>query len=168
MARVQADPDIKKALSGVMLQIYTIGAHNGLRISDVLRLQVKHIRAYRPTIKEIKTGKAKRLYIPAKLRQELIEATKTKPDTAWLFPSPTNPSKPISRQAVFKAFKRAAHKRGDKANVGTHTMRKNYAQKLLRKGLPLKRIQTKLNHRYLADTLRYVTDKTLDELIKEG
>lgn len=168
MSRVQADPEIKKALSGTMLHIYTIGAHNGLRISDVLRLRVQHVRTYRPTIREQKTGKAKRLYIPTKLRQELIAATRDKPDTAWLFPSPSNPDKPISRQAVYKAFKAAERKRGGKAHVGTHTMRKNYARKLLRKGASLKRIQTKLNHRYLSDTLRYVTDKSLEELIKEG
>lgn len=168
MSRVQADPELKKALKGIMLQIYTIGAHNGLRVSDVLRLQVQHVRIYRPTIREQKTGKAKRLYIPSKLRQQLIAATKDKPDTAWLFPSPNDPGKPISRQAVYKAFKAAERKRGGKAHVGTHTMRKNYAQKLLRKGTPLKRIQLKLNHRYLADTLRYVTDKTLDELIQGG
>ena len=168
MARVQADPEIEKALSGTMLNIYTIGAHNGLRISDVLRLRVQHIRAYRPTIREQKTGKTKRLYIPSKLRQQLIAATQNKPDTAWLFPSPNDPSKPISRQAVYKAFKKAERKRGGTKHIGTHTMRKNYAQKLLRKGASLKRIQAKLNHRYLTDTLRYVTDTSLEDLIRGG
>lgn len=168
MARVQADTELEKALKGIMLHIYIIGAHNGLRISDVLRLRVQHIRTYRPTIREQKTGKAKRLYIPTQLRQQLIAATKDKSPSDWLFPSPTDPTKPISRQAVYKAFKAAERKRGGKRHIGTHTMRKNYAQKLLRKGASLKRIQTKLNHRYLSDTLRYVTDKSLDELVREG
>lgn len=168
MARVQADPGLEKALKGIMLQIYTIGAHNGLRISDVLRLQVQHVRAYRPTIREQKTGKAKRLYIPSKLRQQLIATTEDKQPSDWLFPSPNDPTKPISRQAVYKAFRRAERKRGGTKHIGTHTMRKNYAQKLLRKGASLKRIQAKLNHRYLSDTLRYVTDKSLEELIEGG
>lgn len=168
MARVQSAPEIERELKGAMYQIYIIGAHNGLRVSDVLKLKVHHVRQYRPTIREQKTGKPKRLYIPSRLRQELIEQTAEQPGSAWLFPSPTDPTRHITRQAVYKAFRKAEKRAGGSRHVGTHSMRKNYARKLLRKGQPLKAIQVKLNHRYLTDTLRYVTDKTLDELIKEG
>lgn len=144
-----------------MKRIYIIGAHNGLRVSDVIGLKVKHLRVQKPTIREKKTGKSKRIYIPKRTREELIDRSERRSDSDndYIFQSKKNRKQHISRQAVWKAFRTAeniAAKNGKQINVGTHSMRKAYAQKLLRKGKSYDDIRKKLNHAQYGDTLRYL------------
>ena len=122
-----------------MKYIYIIGAHNGLRVSDVITLKVKHLKIQKPTIREKKTGKSKRIYIPEKTRKILVDRSEKRKDSDndYIFQSPRDKKRHISRQAVWKAFEKAESivaRNGEKINVGTHSMRKAYAQKLLRKG----------------------------------
>lgn len=160
---VYADNRIKKYLRGDMLHIYSIGVANGLRVSDILNLRVRALYIKQPTITEIKTRKKKRIYIPADTRKDLIDSCKNRSATEndYIFISSAT-GRPYSRQAVWKAFKTAEEKvckeYGDKVNVGTHSMRKSYAQKLLRKGKSYKEIQARLNHSQLGDSLRYLID----------
>lgn len=153
---VQADETFHRYLKGDIKHIYSIGANNGLRVSDVISLKVKHLYIHQPTIREQKTGKSKRIYIPKQTRLELQLKTKHRHPEEWLFQSPTDHRKHITRQAVFKAFKKAQELSKTTNNVGTHSMRKNYAHKLLRKGKSYEQIKGKLNHRSLGDTLRYL------------
>lgn len=142
-----------------MKDIYLIGESTGLRVSDILTLKVKHLKIKSPTIKEKKTGKSKRIYIPAATRRKLLARAEARGDSDndFIFQSPKNPQRPISRQAVWKAFERAEKKiSGKKINVGSHSMRKAYANKLLRKGKSYKEIQKKMNHSDLGETLRYL------------
>lgn len=158
---VYADNRIKNYLNGDMRHIYSIGYANGLRISDILNLKVKALYIKQPTITEIKTKKRKRIYIPADTRKELLTACEKRSatETDYIFISNAT-GKPYSRQAVWKAFKKAETKvqesTGKAINVGTHSMRKAYAQKLLRKGKNYKEIQAKMNHNQIGDTLRYL------------
>lgn len=158
---VYADNRIKNYLDGDMRHIYSIGYANGLRISDILNLRVKALYIKQPTITEIKTKKRKRIYIPAETRKELLTACEKRSatETDYIFISNAT-GRPYSRQAVWKAFKKAEERAqaetGKAINVGTHSMRKAYAQKLLRKGKNYKEIQAKMNHNQLGDTLRYL------------
>lgn len=151
---VYSNEDIIKYLHGKHKLIYIIGMHNGLRISDVLNLRVKHGLQPRSWITEIKTGKHKRIYIPTRIRQDLEKLCAGRPADDYIFTS--DGGKHITRQAVWRAFKRAAAQTGQNINVGTHSMRKSYANKLLRTGKSYKEIQAKLNHEQLGDTLRYL------------
>jgi integrase len=153
---VYSDMSLDKYLSGVMLQIYLIGCATGLRVIDIINLKVRHLRPAQPTVKEIKTGKSKRIRIPAKVRRALMRQYRDAPPDAWLFPSPHDRTNHISRQAVYKALRVAERESGNNIPVGTHTMRKNYATKLYNKGASIKEIQAKLNHKSYADTLRYL------------
>lgn len=135
--------------------IYDIGCATGLRVSDIIRLKKDILSIKEPTIIEQKTGKSKRIYIPKKLREELEEYSKH--NKQFIFESRSKNGH-ISRQAVFKHFKRIAKIIEAKENIGTHTMRKNYACKLLKKGKEYKYIKNKLNHERLSDTLLYLID----------
>ena len=54
----------------------------GLRISDVLSLHTETIRkTQRPYVKDSKTGKTHRIYLPAELRQRLLQQA----GTIWVF-----------------------------------------------------------------------------------
>lgn len=146
MGTVYADERLSKHLKGDMKYIYLIGAATGLRVSDILSLKVKQLHIGKPTIREQKTGKSKRIYIPAEVKRALIERADKRgdKDTDYVFKSPTDSKKPLSRQAVWKAFKVAENKiEGTKKDVGTHSMRKAYAKKLLRKGKNTKKYKRK-------------------------
>lgn len=146
----------RKRLSYQYRLIYDIGCCTGLRVTDIITLEKDILKIKEPTIKEHKTGKSKRIYIPKKLKTELIEFSKD--NKKYIFQSKSKTGH-ITRQAVFKHFKRIAKIVKSNKNIGTHTMRKNYACKLLKKGKNYKYIKSKLNHEKLSDTLLYLIDE---------
>ena len=95
----------------------------GLRIGDALQIRTDRLRQ-RMTIREQKTGKSRRIYIPA----GLLEKLQRQAGTVWVFPGARDPvGKHRTRQAVWKDVKRAAKAARLPANAGTHSARKVYA-----------------------------------------
>lgn len=135
--------------------IYEIGTSNGLRVSDIISLKKDCLKVEKPTIREQKTGKSKRLYFPKKTKKKLIEYAGVSTND-FIFFSPTSKSGHISRQAVFKAFKKAAKEANVDVNIATHTMRKNYAYKYFGKCKNLPKLQKKLNHSNPSETALYL------------
>lgn len=138
--------------------ICRFGLATGLRISDIIQLTIDKVKIEKPTIKEKKTGKSKRIYIPKELREELINYHKRYSNNEYIFYSESSASGHISRQAVWKAFKQTAKKLNIKSNIAPHSTRKSYACKLLRKGKNYTYIKNKLNHKSISDTILYLSD----------
>lgn len=68
--------------------LFVMGINVGLRISDLLPLQVKHVKnKTHLVIRERKTGKKKRFPINAELRSLINDYIKVKVDDEFLFPS---------------------------------------------------------------------------------
>lgn len=127
-------PDNRRVLQ-VMLR-------TGLRVGDVLNLKREQLgRQF--TVIEQKTGKRKRVGLPDWLADEIRRAAG---DSAWAFPSPQDPEKHRTRQAVWKDLKRASQLLRVPVNVGTHSMRKSYAVDLMAKYGDLEKVQRDLNH----------------------
>ena len=123
----------------------------GLRISDTLGLRTAQIRGGgRVTVKEQKTGKSRRVTIPAPLAREL----RANAGRVWVFEGARDPEKHRTRQAVWKDVKRAAKAARIPANAGTHSARKVYAVELYRKR-GLGAAQAALNHDDPAVTMIY-------------
>ena len=151
---------IERQLHGQPRLIWLIGCSTGLRVSDILRLQVYQLKKQRLSIKEQKTGKRRRLYIRRKIIEEVLQYQNENnlSDVDLLFN--------ITRQGVWKAFKKAASLAGVQRNIGSHSMRKNYALAHIRKGFDLYDLKERLNHSHLSDTIGYITsniDLGLDE-----
>lgn len=136
--------------------IYKLGTVTGLRISDIIAMKKTVLEIKEPTIKEQKTGKSRRIYIPKKLRAELKQYANN--NTSEFIFEGYGKSGHITRQSVHKAFKHAAERSNINLNIATHAMRKKYARTLYEKGKNLKYIQNKLNHKSISDTLLYLTD----------
>ena len=134
--------------------IYQVGCATGLRVTDILKLEKAILEKKEPTIREQKTGKSKRIYIPKKLRNELIEFSKN--NERYIFESKASKTGHITRQAVWKHYKKVAEDMNIKINIGTHTMRKNKVYQLMEKGKNMKYIKNELNHSNLSDTLLYM------------
>ena len=66
----------------------------------------------------------------------------------------------VSRQSVWKAFKKAANRAEINTNIGTHTMRKTYSKKYIEKGHNLLELQQRLNHSKIIDTIGYITSNS--------
>ena len=118
----------------------------------------------RVTVKERKTGKGKRITIPA----QLLRAIKAQAGEVWAFPG-RDPEKPKTRQAVWKDVKRAAAAMRLPVNVGPHTMRKVYAvRKLAASGGDLAAVSRALNHSDMAVTLIYAMADHLTKQARQG
>ena len=137
--------------------------HTGLRIGDVLSLPAV---ALGPSFRvwEHKTGKWRRVRLPAWLLAELKEHSGRSP---WVFPSPRDPQKHRTRQAVWKDLKRAERAFRLKVNAGTHSMRKVYAVELLRKYGDLERVRRDLGHEYVSTTILYALADQLTETARQ-
>lgn len=136
--------------------IFRLGCATGLRISDIVKLKKDILLVEKPTIREQKTKKSKRFYIPKKLRIELIDFSQNNKE--YIFESSAETGH-ITRQAVWKHFKIVAKRLNIKINIGTHTMRKNHAKHLQLSGKSYNYIKNKLNHDNLADTLLYLLEE---------
>lgn len=140
-----------------------VAMHTGLRIGDVLRLRPKDLRTGRPTIRESKTGKTRRISLPRGLLDELRQVS----GEYWVFESRTDPRKHRTRQAVYKDIKRAAavfQRTGAvrRGQVSTHTARKIAAVDARQRG-GMAAAQKLLNHSDPAITALYALADQLED-----
>ena len=137
--------------------------HTGLRISDVLELRPEDLKPRR-WITEKKTGKKRLVGLPAPLLSDL----RAESGKYWVFPSPKNPRKHRTRQAVWADVKRAAAAFRLPQNVGTHSARKVYAVELMRKYGDIESVRRNLKHRYRSTTEIYaIADLLLEQRYKK-
>lgn len=113
----------------------------GLRVGDVLSLTPEQIRPVQ-SITEAKTGKRRKVRMPPALCEELRRQSGRR----WVFEGARDPDKHRSRQAVWADIKRAQRACRFRANLGTHSMRKVYAVRLMAKYHDLARVQRDLQH----------------------
>ena len=119
----------------------------GLRASDVLNLRTERLQQ-RMTVRELKTGKTRRVYLPRELYLRLVGNA----GKVWVFEGRTDPTRHRTRHAVYKDVKRCARvfqrsgavPRG--ANIGTHTGRKIAAVEEMRRTGDLAAVGRLLNH----------------------
>lgn len=147
--------------------LYCVGCETGLRISDILEMKRSDLMLREFEIIERKTGKKRLVKIPDMLRKKVVEYTKCVGINEYVFSSSRSRSGHLSRQAVYRAFKKAARFAGTKRNIGTHSMRKRYAGEMLRSGESLLEMQKALNHSHLSDTVLYLLDD-VQELKEEN
>lgn len=109
----------------------------GLRIGDVLALRTEQIAATaRPTIRECKTGKRRRVYIPAKLRERML----VQAGPVYIWSGRCDIYKHRTRQTVYKDMLQAAqvYRRSGVVPVGAsvspHSARKRAAVRAYHQG----------------------------------
>lgn len=125
--------------------------HTGLRVGDVLQLRADQIgRSFWVT--EAKTGKRRHVGLPDGLTAEIRRRAGP---SVWAFPSPRDPAKHRTRQAVWKDIDRTAKALRLPVNAGTHSMRKAFAVDLMRKYGDLEIVRKALNHDNPTVTLLY-------------
>ena len=137
------------------LLLFDMGINFGLRISDMLSLNVEDVRNKEyVNIKEQKTGKFKSIPINSKIKRMLYEYTNNLNPKDPLFSSVYNNR--MDRISAYRIIKKACDKANIETNIGTHTMRKTFGYHHYHKYKDIALLQKIFNHSSPNITLRYI------------
>ncbi len=168
---------LPEILSAEELQVLFVGTRNqkhrtllmttyggGLRVSEVIRLQVIDVDSDRMMIR-VASGKGNKdrfTILSQRLLTELRAYWKAYRPSLWLF-SGTDPKQPMADSTARAIFHQAKDRAGIRKRGGIHMLRHSFATHLLEAGVDLRTIQLLLGHASIISTMRYlqVTRKTL-------
>lgn len=143
--------------------IWAIMRFTSARIGEVRKLRVEHVYKGGQVLEVI--------YFPRGIRKGKIEACERPinsslksylerypaPADGWLFPSPRNPDKPISYEAVLKYLQAKQIEAGlGHLKIGTHSGRRTCLTNLANQGVNTSVIQKVSGHRSLQNLQRYI------------
>lgn len=156
--------------------LFTLGINSGLRISDLLQLQIRDIidetgnLRDRITLREKKTNKSKDFPISDVAKKALKEYLKTRKldgnEPFFLSKKQHNGKASIQRDQAYKIINNAAKEIGITEKIGTHTLRKTFGYHAYKAGAAIEVIQKLFNHSTPSITLRYIgiTQDDLDDV----
>lgn len=156
--------------------LFTLGINSGLRISDLLQLQVRNIVDEngkirdRITLREKKTNKTKDFPMSDVARKAIIEYLKTRNSESdepfFLSKKQHHGKASLQRDQAYKIINNAAREIGITEKIGTHTLRKTFGYHAYKSGVSIEVIQKLFNHSAPAITLRYIgiTQDDLDDV----
>jgi integrase len=138
--------------------IWKVGINVSLRISDLLAIRYSDLdlENRRLQLREMKTGKNKKIRLNDTVIQIIQRRRKEFPDDDYLFQVHSNRAsgKPVSRQMVARKFKEV----GEMLNIAlsTHSMRKTKGFSMFNDGKPIEMISKVLNHSSPSVTMAYL------------
>jgi len=137
----------------------------GLRIGEVVRLQIRDLDSQRRMIR-VRRGKGDKdryTLFSARLLQELRTYWKRDRSPLWLFPG-NNSQEHLSTACARRIFAQAKDKAGIIKAGSIHVLRHSFATHLLEAGVDLRTIQILLGHSSIRSTVWYLhlTRKTLE------
>lgn len=137
--------------------ILTVCYAAGLRISEAVRLKATAIDSRRMVIRVVqgKSQKDRYVMLSTRLLEILRSYWKAQHPKDWLFPG-GYAGRPITKDAVEDACKKAHRISGLSKPVTPHSLRHAFAVHLLEAGTDVRTIQLLLGHRSLATTARYL------------
>lgn len=153
--------------------ILILGIKTGFRISEILSLTVKdvlvgeniivdRVKVERQNMKGKTEGRTILLHPKAKeaIASWLAELKPESPET-YLFQSRKGSNQPISRHQAWRAFNTAFRKAGLIGQLGTHTARKTFCDRMYeRLGRDLVSVQRAMGHRSISSTMAYLSFRT--------
>ncbi|MED1023344.1 site-specific integrase [Bacillus mycoides] len=135
--------------------LFVMGINTGLRISDILKLKVGDLKGSHISMREMKTGKQKRIQITAALKRELRWFNENREDDEYLLKSRQGKNRPIGRSMAYKILSGAAAEFGID-EIGTHTLRKTYGYHMYMQTKNIALLMEIFNHSSEKVTLRYI------------
>ncbi len=137
----------------------------GLRVSEVIRLQIPDIDSQRHLF-HIHSGKGDKdryTLLSPRLVEELRAYWRRHRPALWLFPG-KNPQQHLSHDTARRIFSRARWMAGITKKGSIHVLRHSFATHLLEAGVDVRTIQILLGHSSIRSTTWYLhmTQKTLD------
>jgi len=143
----------KKRIRDWML--FTLGINSGLRISDLLALNVGDVKNKNfLEVWEKKTKKYKKIFINENLRKEIKKFVKDRDELEPLFLSQKGFR--MERNQVYRILNQTAKKNGLLVRMGTHSLRKTFGYHHYKRFNDLALLQKIFNHSSSEITLRYI------------
>ena len=140
--------------------LFELGIHTGLRISDLVRLRVKHVQGEWIEMVEKKTGKTTRLPLNATIRTILQDRLRGMDPDQLLFPSRCRygdgTQKSITTRSAYDDIQRIAVRFNLGNRIGCHTLRKTFGYWHYKQNRDLEMLRQWFNHASQAITLRYI------------
>ena len=137
------------------LLLFTIGTNCGLRISDILRLNVSDVKnKTHIQITEKKTGKFKKFLINSKLKPMLDDFIMGRKNDEPLFLSRWGHR--LDRVTAYYIIRNACEKAKLQEKIGTHSMRKTFGYHHYQQFKDVVILQKIFNHSSPQITLRYI------------
>jgi site-specific recombinase XerD len=137
--------------------ILTAAYAAGLRVSEATHLKITDVDSQRMVLR-VDQGKGRKdryVMLSPRLLEALRSYWKTVRPKTWLFPGDLA-GRPITRNAVELACKKAHRACGITKPITPHSLRHAFATHLLEAGTDVRTIQLLLGHRSLATTSRYL------------
>ena len=135
--------------------LFCFGINSGLRISDILKLDVKDVRNKKILrLKEIKTGKYKTLPFNKKIRHILQIYTQNRNLNEPLFVTKFNNR--MDRITAYRLLNRVCDLMKLDIKIGTHTLRKTFGYHFYKQYKDIVILQKIFNHTNPSVTLRYI------------
>ena len=154
------DIEIKDAFSARNKSILEVMYSSGLRISELINLEMANVDLDENLIRVMGKGSKERIVPIGDYANEALtnyinnyRPTINKKNSTYLFLN--NLGNIVSRQYIFRIIKEECIKKGIKKNVSPHTLRHTYATHLLKNGAVLRIIQELLGHENLSTTEIY-------------
>ena len=141
--------------------IFILGINTGLRVSDILGLNINDVNNKNYLeIKEKKTGKYKKFPLNRKLKTLISEYIEERKETFCLDNDEPlflgKKHKRLDRSQVYRFLNQACLDTGISVNIGTHSMRKSFGYHFYKKYNDIALLQKILNHSSPSITLRYI------------
>ena len=144
--------------------LFSFGINTGLRISDILSLDVGDVKGRNYIeIREKKTNKYKKFPLNRFLKEEIDLFVEGLPSEQPLFY--TQKHCRLDRAQAYRILNKAAQAVGVKERIGTHTLRKTFGYNHYKKYNDIVLLQKIFNHSSSSVTLRYIgiEQDTIDE-----
>ncbi|MDA1631804.1 site-specific integrase [Bacillus cereus] len=135
--------------------LFVMGINTGLRISDILKIKVGDLKKSHISMREMKTGKQKRIKITPELKRELRWYLEERDNHEYLLQSRQGNNKPIGRSMAYKILRSTAEEFG-LDEIGTHTLRKTFGYHMYKKTKNIALLMEIFNHSSERVTLRYI------------
>lgn len=153
-----------KKLFGVMKNrdyvMTKVGCNFGLRISDVLDLEVddfknkKYLKLREKKLENKKHNATRNMLINKKMRKIIDDYIEENNIKKYLFTG-RGKDTPIGRKQAWKVIK-DIEKKFNLTNLGTHSLKKTFGYNFLKEYKDLPMLQKIFNHSESEDTLRYI------------
>jgi integrase len=162
---------LRENVGDIYADIWILGVQSGLRSSELLAITFEDIRDHTLTIINESTGKEKKVWLDSNVLDVVNKRREANPEHKYLFQSDSNRSKalekPISREAVSKAFKAVGERNSVKLKLGMHSMRRTKYHQMLKNGQSPEAIANTFGHYQHNMAKMYylglVDKKTLDQ-----
>jgi site-specific recombinase XerD len=149
---------------GLDIALYYLLSHGGLRISEVLDLQVKDLdlAAHQVRVREGKGRRDRMVFLTEKAAQAVARYLETVPHTAEDLVL-SQGGQPLDYQQAWRRIRRLGEKAGVQ-EVHPQRLRHTYATLLLNNGMSIEGLRKLMGHDNLSTTLIYarLADKTIE------